>query len=85
MAVDGGRTRSSDASFVPGRKTRGADDGGDEDATTNRKFRKERDAQRNRLKEKNAEINQLKEEVKKSKLTASAKMAMEAKKKRTKN
>ena len=40
MAVDGGRTRSSDASFVPGRKTRGADDGGDEDATTNRKFRK---------------------------------------------
>ena len=42
---------------------------------------KERDAQRNRLKEKNAEINQLKEEVKKSKPTASAKMAMEAKKK----
>ena len=72
--------------FCPGRKTRGADDGarGDEDATTDRKFEKERDAQRSRLKEKNAEINQLKEEVKKSKPTASAKMAMEAKK-RTKN
>ena len=41
---------------------------------------KERDAQRSRLKEKNAEINQLKEELKKSKPTASAKMAMEAKK-----
>ena len=41
---------------------------------------KERDSQRVRLKEKNAEINQLKEELKKSKPTASAKMAMEVKK-----
>ena len=41
---------------------------------------KERDTQRTRLKEKNSEINQLKEELKKSKPTASAKMAQETKK-----